>query len=402
MRTQPDQIVGQLHSVLNSGQVPRRQRDLGAEILSHLSQAVRVVVLGRPGSGKTSLINMMLGQEVLHAHGAVDVVEVAHGAVAQVTALWPDGTSQTFAGHGLDGQDCGGAQRLTYEAPIDSLKTLSFCEVSQPSDRTRQQALLEIALQQGQVFVWCSEAFDQAEQAIWQSVPDAIKDHSFLALTKVDRQIMKGDLGAQMATLEDTASEEFLGLHPVATLHALKARAGGDAQEALWLASGGQELVAAVEAQVRKGRAADLDQARVLLAQLGEVVGASTPASEQTPTNQSSLSSTSTADTQAALLDQLQTHLQSAAQEMLSDLDDGKIPNSEGLLTRCASTVRQLTSLLTADDGQEPDAAGLLEDAQDGEETLMLLQVEQSPSAAEDAVILLLQLRKEIGARAQA
>ncbi|SMP31018.1 hypothetical protein [Shimia sagamensis] len=402
MRTQPDQIVGQLHSVLSSGQVPRRQKDLGAEILSHLSQAVRVVVLGRPGSGKTSLINMMLGQEVVHAHKAVDVVEVVYGVAARVTAHLSDGTTHTFAGHSLDGQDCGDIQRLTYEVPLESLKTLAFCEVAQPNDVPHQQALLETALQEGQVLVWCSEGFDQVERTIWQSVPDAIKDHSFLALTKADRQIMKGDLGAQIAALEETAAQEFLGLHPIATLHALKARAGGEAQAALWQASGGQELVAAVEAQVRKGRAADLDQARVLLAQLGEVVEASTQESVQTPAHQTSPSSASTTDTQAALLDQLQAHLQSAAQEMLSDLDDGKIPNSEGLLTRCASTVRALTSLLAADAGQEMDATGLLEDAQDGEETLMLLQVEQSPSAAEDAVILLLQLRKEIGARAQA
>ena len=402
MRTQPDQIVGQLHSVLSSGQVPRRQRDLGAEILCHLSQAVRVVVLGRPGSGKTSLINMMLGQEVVHAHNAVDIVEVVYGATAQVTALWVDGTTQTFAGHGMDGQDCREAQRLTYEVPLDGLKTLAFCEVTQPNDLPRQQALLETALQEGQVFVWCSEGFDQTEQDIWRSVPDAIKDHSFLALTKADRQIMKGDLGAQIAVLEEIAAEEFLGLHPVATLHALKARAGGEAQEALWQASGGQELVSAVETQVRKGRAADLDQARALLSQLGEVVGASRTESVQTPPPRPPVTAPNSADTQAELLDQLQSHLQTAAQEMLRDLDDGKIPNSEGLLTRCGSTMRELTSHLAADAGQDPGAAGLLDDAQDGEETLILLQVEQSPTAAEDAVILLLQLRKEIGARAQA
>ncbi|MBO6899037.1 MAG: hypothetical protein JJ868_16835, partial [Shimia sp.] len=46
--------------------------------------------------------------------------------------------------------------------------------------------------------------------------------------------------------------------------------------------------------------------------------------------------------------------------------------------------------------------AEMLADAQDGEETLMLLQVEQSPTAAEDAVVVLLQLKKEMGARATA
>ncbi|MFY0661544.1 MAG: hypothetical protein JXR15_13720 [Shimia sp.] len=400
MQTQPEQIVGQLHSALESGHVPRRQKAFGEEILTHLTEAVRVVVLGRPGSGKTSLINMMLGGDVIQPPQDVPIVEVVYGASAQVTVTWSDGTTETIAGHALEGL-AEGAARVTYEVPLNSLKTLAFVEVSQPNDPATQQALMQTALQEGQVFVWCSEGFDASEHAIWDAVPDAIKDHSFLALTKADRHIMTGGLADQLSALEETAAEAFLGLHPVATLHALKARTGGEAQQELWAASGGQELVEAVETQVRKGRAADLDQARLLLAQLGEVVEAASdgvpPAPQQTPA-----SSAPTLDNETALMDQLQTLLQTAAQEMLTDLDAGKIPNADGLLSRCADTVRALTSVLDAEAGQDPTAADLLDDARDGEDTLMLLQVEQSPTAAEDGIILLLQLRKEIGARAQA
>lgn len=400
MQTHPEQIVGQLHSALESGHVPRRQKAFGEEILTHLTDAVRVVVLGRPGSGKTSLINMMLGGDVIQPPQGVPVVDVTYGASAQVTVTWADGTSETHAGHALADQ-VQGAVRVTYALPIDSLKTLAFVEVTQPKDPAAQEALMQTALQEGQVFVWCSEGFDGAEQAIWDAVPDAIKDHSFLALTKADRHIMTGGLADRLAALEETAAEAFLGLHPVATLHALKARAGGEAQQELWAASGGQDLVAAVEAQVRKGRAADLDQARVLLAQLGDVVeaaGVSVPsATTPAPTPR-----TTALDSETALMDQLQAQLQTAAQEMLSDLDAGKIPNADGLLSRCADTVRALTSALDAEAGQDPAAADLLDDARDGEDTLMLLQVEQSPTAAEDGIILLLQLRKEIGARARA
>lgn len=399
-QTQPDQIVGQLHSALESGHVPRRHKAFGEEILTHLTEAVRVVVLGRPGSGKTSLINMMLGGDVIQPPRDVPVIEVIYGATSQTTITWPDGSSETVSGHEL-GEHAREAVRVTYEMPLDSLQAQAFCEVAQPNDPTSQQALMQIALQEGQVFVWCSEGFDQAEQAIWGTVPDAIKDHSFLALTKADRHIMTGGLADQIAALEETAAEAFLGLHPVATLHALKARTGGEAQQELWAASGGQELLEAVETQVRQGRAADLDQARLLLAQLGEVVEATDetapPAPLQHPADVSP-----NLDSQTALLDQLQVLLQTAAQEMLSDLDAGKIPNADGLLARCADTVRALTTVLDAEAEQDPAAADLLDDARDGEDMLMLLQVEQSPTAAEDGIILLLQLRKEIGARGQA
>ena len=400
MQTQPEQIVGQLHSALESGHVPRRQKAFGEDILTHLTEAVRVVVLGRPGSGKTSLINMMLGGDVIQPPQGVPIVEVVFGASAQVTVTWADGATETVAGHAMEGL-AQGAARVTYAVPLESLKTLAFVEVAQPNDLATQQALMQTALQEGQVFVWCNEGFDASEHAIWDAVPDAIKDHSFLALTKADRHIMTGGLADQLAALEETAAEAFLGLHPVATLHALKARAGGAAQQELWAASGGQELVEAVEAQVRQGRAADLDQARLLLAQLGEVVEAASDGVPPTP-RQTSAPGVSDIDSETALMDQLQTLLQTAAQEMLADLDAGKIPNADGLLSRCADTVRALTSMLDAEAGQDPTAADLLDDARDGEDTLMLLQVEQSPTAAEDGIILLLQLRKEIGARVQA
>ncbi len=401
MRTQPDHIVGQLHSALKSGQFPSRQKAHGTEILSHLSEAVRVVVLGRPGSGKTSLINMILGGEIIQPVSGVNVIEVMYGKVPHVTLELLDGTTQTISSQDLESLPSGTARRATYEVPLESLKTRAFIEVNQPNDPSIQLALLDTALQEGQVFIWCSEAFDHAEQDIWQTVPETIKDHSFLALTKADRQIMKGDLSQRIAALETAVANEFLGLHPVATLHALKSRLGGAIQNELWDASGGHELVEAVQAQVRKGRAADLDQARLLLAQFGNTTesvsakDASAMAPENVPAEE-------VVTAQADLLQQLQTHLQTAAQEMLVDIDNGKLPNADGLLTRCASTVRAMTTMLAAETDQNEDTTDLLEDARDGEETLMLLQVEQSPSATDDAIILMLQLRKEIGARAQA
>ncbi|MEC8196753.1 MAG: hypothetical protein VX228_10625, partial [Pseudomonadota bacterium] len=251
----------------------------------------------------------------------------------------------------------------------------------------------------GQVFLRCSEAFDSEEQALWQNVSDEIKDHSFLVMTKADRQIMKGDLAERRAALELAASDAFLGLHPVATLHALKAQADAD-QSALWDASGGRGLAEAVQAQVRRGRAADLDQAEVLLTQLGKGVQAGGRATE-TPALAGHPAVTPNTD-ETTLMGRLQDQLQTAAQEMLADLDTGKIPNADGLLSRCSATLRALTQTLTQEAAQDAEAAEMLADAQDGEETLMLLQVEQSPTAAADAVVVLLQLKKEMGARATA
>jgi hypothetical protein len=224
--------------------------------------------------------------------------------------------------------------------------------------------------------------------------------HSFLALTKADRQIMKGDLSERLAELEDVASQEFLGLHPVATLHGLKARSGDSLQPDLWQASGGQDLLQAIEEQVANGRAAELDQAMMLLAQLG-AAAPSTRQSDAAVQPAPPSPDTEVAEQHADLLEELQTHLQTAAQDMLQDMDDGKMPDADSVVSRCAATLDALTDKLSAADTSRNTAIdGLMEDARDGAETLTLLQVEHSTSAAEDAVVLLLQLKKEIGGRA--
>ncbi|MFY0619939.1 hypothetical protein [Shimia sp.] len=398
--TQSDQIIGQLHSALESGRLPKRQKAMGTQVLDHLSEAVRVVVLGRPRSGKSSLINMMIGAEIICPPRDVETTEVVYGKSPQITLFWPDGTSQCVTGSSLENQAYAGANRVKYELPLEALQTQSYYEVAQPYDARQQQKLLTDALQKGQIFVWCSEEFDRAEQDIWESVPDEVKDHSFLALTKADRQIMIGDLSERIAALTAVVADGFLDLHPIATLHAIKARVSQGSQNDLWDASGGRELVEAIQAQVIRGRAAALDQAALLLAQLGDAVEAAR--SREIPNTFSRNDAPpQTPATQADVLDQLQSHLQTAAKEMLADLDAGRIPDADGLLERCASTVSTLTQSLASFD-QSECVAELLEDAQDGEETLMLLQVEKSPEAAEDSVILLLQLKKEIGAREQA
>ncbi|MBO9474213.1 hypothetical protein J7413_11745 [Shimia sp. R10_1] len=395
-----DQIVTQLHSALETGRLPAHHQALGVQVLDHLSQAVSVVVLGRAGSGKSSLINMLMGGEVLAPPASVEMCDVVYGDRAKLTLGWSDGTTRAFWGTAVDASEAEGAIWAKYELPLQTLRSQRYCEIAQPNEPTRQRDLLETALAKGQVFVWCSELFDRAEQKIWTALPETVKDHSFLALTKADRQIMKGDLSERIAELEAVAADEFLGLHPVATLHGLKARCAENFQADLWEASGGRDLSEAVQAQVQKGRSADLDQAAMLLAQV--------PDRDVAPTQADTLGrgrndTEAPCDQQMVLLDELQTHLQTAAQEMLADLDAGKVPDADVVVSRCTSALNGLTEMLSDAAATEGGVfEGLMDDAQDGGETLTLLQVEQNAKAAEDAVVVLLQLKKEIGARAPA
>ncbi|WP_422047915.1 hypothetical protein [Shimia sp.] len=398
MRGQQQRVVQELREALDQGRIGGRHQAIGVQLINHLSDAVRVVLLGRPGSGKSAVVNMMLGEDLLGSLPQASVTEVSYGETRQVTAEWNDGTVQPLDGNQAHQRD---ARRLIVTLPHSLLKTHSFCEVSLPEDVSKQADLFDYALQKGQVFIWCSEAFDETERGIWAKAPDAVKDHSVLALTKADRQIMKGDLAQKIADLEAVTEDEFLGLYPVAALHGLTARMPESEQPELWEASGGKDLFSAVQAQVNSGRAAELDRAALLLAQLASENGNSGKDSFDAPTCSTEILDPA-AEQQVEMLEQLQGQLVSFAKGLMAELDEGKTPDAKIVLQQCTNAVREIVGTLEPQVGQSADFASLLDDARDGEDMLMLLQVEQGPTAAEDAIFLMLQLKKEIGARAQA
>ena len=59
-------------------------------------------------------------------------------------------------------------------------------------------------------------------------------------------------------------------------------------------------------------------------------------------------------------------------------------------------TVKDLSKTLLASQSRAPEVQAALDAAQDGEELLILFQLERGEDAAVDAVTLLLQLKREI------
>lgn len=385
---QRKQVIEDLQQALDGMHVGERQKTIGAQLINHLSDAVTIVVLGLPGSGKSSVINLILGEEAIREEFTADIVELKYGQPA------------SRAGKNLKSA-LSEATQIEVSWPSDALKTYNFCEVKLPSDGHQLPTLFEYAIQNGQIFIWCSESFGPEEQAIWANAPDEVKDHSLLALTKADRQIMKGELAQRISELEDISTTEFVGLYPIAALHALKSQSAGVDQPDLWEASGGKDLQEAVQAQVASGEAAELDRAAFLLAQLASE---SSVAAQEPPLEViSSEQNTGTNFTpEAELLEQLQHRLSALAKELMAEVDQGKLPNSKAVFQQCSHALRDIVGALESKTTHNNDVAEILNDARDGEDMLMLLQVEEGATAAEDAIFLMIQLKKEIGSRVRA
>lgn len=398
-----DRLSRQLEQALGSAAIPPRYRRLGAQLLTQLRRPVQVSVVGLGQSGKTSLVNMFLGGQVVPAIPRASIVEAVYGSEPRTVLEYGDGTIDQVEGLITEPPGLDDPFRIRLEMPEDRLRTQSFAEVTLAGPDARLRALLDYVETTSAIVVWSSETFNVKEQALWRAVPDHVKDRGFLALTMADRHQMKGTLKRRIAELEDIVAEEFYGLYPVATLQAIKARAGGGAEMSrLWALSGGEALCDVIDRQIALGRGEDLDQVRALLDEIVTEAPSAAPKRESAAPRAAApapVVEPVTGESRDAFRRTLRL-LQADAEKMLADLPAGGPPDYAAVLEECIGTIREMSDMLSDAAEADPSAAGLLEDIREGEDMLLLLQLEKSEDAAADAVSLMLQLKKEVSARA--
>ena len=92
--------------------------------------------------------------------------------------------------------------------------------------------------------------------------------------------------------------------------------------------------------------------------------------------------------------------LQKCADEMLRGIPAFGDVDPSQIVTQCAQAISDMSDTLANVDCSDPVIKDIQEDARGGEEMMLLLQLEAGEEAATDAVVLLIQLKKEISKRA--
>lgn len=410
---QAEQVLERLEHALEQSAFPSTYRKWGSQLLSSLRRPIDVAVVGAPNSGKTSLVNMMLGRDDIPVLPGLDLVEFAYGPSPSITLEFPDGTTRRLDGPIGGRTSCAGAIRACFELDEPSLRHRTFTEIRLPEAAGHRESMLRLACQKSAILVFCSEDFGEPEQALWATVPDEIKDRSFLVLTKADRLLMKGRLAQRISELEEVVAEGFFGLYPVATLQGIAARAkGGTTRSDLWDSCGGLEFCTSLDRLVQLGRAEDLDNARMLL---GQVAGTSaredgenrdreeTRGPDVTPGRSQDSSARPSAREgdgesdrmEAELLRNELDQLQRCADQMLKAFEMSNGADPAEIIEQCVETMQSLSGRMSAADADTPALRTVKEDAQEGQDILLLLRLEGGEDAATDAIALMTQMKKE-------
>ncbi|MEM7075804.1 MAG: hypothetical protein AAGA28_10690 [Pseudomonadota bacterium] len=378
---------------------------MAERLLSQMRRTLQVTCIGTPGNGKTSLINMMTGQQVLPGLSYGKVVDLAYGPAAHTCIEYDDGTRVDEDGICTTHKNQESIFKVRFEIPDDALKNQCFTEIRLSSDLSATDPLLTYLARSSSITIWCSPVFAAEEQSVWYSLPDHVKDNAFLALTMADRQIMKNKLDAIIERLEDFVADEFLGVFPVATLQAMQARRNAsDEFNELWMLSGGADLCGAIERQVILGRTEDTDRANSLLETLNipehqEAEGSQSMVLRAEPLTESECqrkSSSPPSENVSAAYRRCLDALTRSAEVMIHEADEAGAFDCTRVLETCLNTVQALIQDLADIPGNDPSIERLLCDMHDSENMLLLFQIETTAVAAEDAISLMLQLKKEV------
>lgn len=425
-------VVEHLTRSIDAGSLPKSAQDYAQHLVKRLSQPVRVSVLGAHKTGKSELINMLLGQALIPSGAELPTTEFIWGSAPRMTVTAADGSVTEIDGTDLTRLNGLSAAFLQIAQPLDILKKINLLEVVTENSVEELSSGVDWAVRRTDIALWCTQDFNSLERDVWSHVPDSLKDHAFLVLTKADQLSAQNVLAPMVGELQQVVAEEFHSLYAVATLQAVAAFGPNGLDAAKFKASGGEALTYEVLKHAERGRRADLDSAHMFLVRFKDEVEAALAAAPQdsavarpnvvsVPLESAPIKSEVQAEPVAEVAAPVATAAASQPSDderpkvenvalfsdairflkrrgdSLADTFEGLEPdNTKELVTSCVDAVEHLTDLFSQDESGCDAADAFIDELAEASDVMVLMMVEDGDAPAADAVTLLVQLRHDM------
>lgn len=413
-----DTTAQALDRAISSGAIPAKLQDQAKAVLAGMTKPVRLTVFGLPGSGKSSLMNLLLGKEVF-AHGdRLPTTQITWGDVPKSTCTMADGS--TLEHDHFDTAKIASTAPIFIQTqmPLPALGKISLMEVVANGGPAELARALAWASNKTDVALWCSQSFGQTEQQLWDAAPDKMKDHAFLLLTKADVLSASGSLNNTLSDVRDQSADQFKEILAIATLDAIAARGpDGRIDKEKMTASGGRALIAAILHEVELGRQAAKDQAELLLNRYppAEAASAAAPAQQadqpaqtdaspqgpvpQDPVPQDSAEPVTLHPATRAAYEDAVERLSQTGQRFAEDLANTGTVDATRLMDETVSSVQWLCDYLSENgEAGDPALIQMRNTAFDAADLMQLMQMENETTAVTESLSVVIQLKREMEA----
>lgn len=264
------QLAAALTDLLAAGRLPAAQIAQAETLVRQLTQPVRLTVMGPPGSGKSTLVNLLIGASALAPVRNMPTIELVWGDAACCICTLPDGSLRRMAAFDAATVASMSPSFVRIELPLPALRKISVMELALPSEQAGVQRALAWAAGRTDIALWCTQRFGAGEQLVWSDTDEAMQDHAYLLLTKADTLATAGTLDATLAQLR-AGADQFRHVLAISTTEAIAARrADGSIDRDQLTRSGGRALIAAIMRDIDVGRDAARDRAELMLHPFGQ------------------------------------------------------------------------------------------------------------------------------------
>ena len=169
VRAAADKVHEALSQALVAGKIPASSAETGEILLKRLRQPVRVTLMGLPGSGKSKLANLLLNDIVVPDGISLPTTQYVHGDEARAALTLTDGRTETLEGADLYKIAAASPMFVEIALPLAALGRISLLEIVAPATIQDQQRAMHWAAKRTDVAIWCTERFEQSEQALWDT-----------------------------------------------------------------------------------------------------------------------------------------------------------------------------------------------------------------------------------------